>query len=267
MILDNIFAKLRFSDFNITNIEPYQMEFKSGNVVDYSKYGRRKSLLHFVTAGKRLYETEDNIFSVGAGTLIFIPDGTKYLTRAKTVNNESCSGIGISFDLDIAFNQNELNIYYEENINRKELVFDLFVRTYQIYKSSPLELLQLKNAVYSLLSFLNSSNAVNIGEFSQIEPAIEYINAHFKENLPVKLYAEKCNLSESYFRKKFTEYTGLSPIEYRNQLRFVEAKRLYQIGFSTQQIAEKLGFCDGSYLLKLYKRNTGRTLKNDAKTV
>ena len=266
-ILDDIFTKIRFSDLNITNVESYKIDFKNGNLVDYSKEGRRKTLLHLVISGKRIYETKDKIFTVEAGTLIFIPEGAKYKTTSQTVNNELCSGIGITFDMNINFNPSELEIYYKEKVCENAKVLDLFERTYRIYKKSPLEILELKTAVYNLFSHLATSSTSNSTEYSLIKPAIEYINEHYTENLPITRYAEKSNLSESYFRKKFVDYMGLSPVEYRNQLRFTEAKRMYQKGFSTGQIAEHLGFCDTAYFLKLYKRKVGRTLKEDAKII
>lgn len=266
-ILDDIFAKLRFSDFNITDIEPYKMAFKDNDAIDYSLEGRRKHLIHLVTSGQRKYEIDDRIFSAEKGTLIFIPEGTKYKTKAKTINNNLCRGIGISFNSDIRFNTDELSIFYKENINQMPTVSELFDHTYQIYKNSSLELLELKASVYKLFSFLATSDTVSTSENILLKPAIEFINTHYKENLPIKIYAKKCSLSESYFRKKFTEYTGLSPIEYRNQLRFAEAKRMYQAGFSAQQIADYLGFCDTAYFLKLYKRKIGITIKKDAKII
>ena len=89
----------------------------------------------------------------------------------------------------------------------------------------------------------------------------------YKENLPIKAYAEKCNLSESYFRKKFSDILGKSPVEYRNELRFTEARRLYRRNYSTEEIAEALGFCDSRYMLKLYRRHTGKSLKKDAEII
>ena len=264
-ILNNVFAKLRFLNFDIKDIYAYSILFENKNTVNYNKSGRTKNLLHFVTGGERIYEIDDRIFKCSKNTLIFIPEGTKYKTVANTVNGEKCCGIGITFNFDINPNIKE-DIYFIENIKHKESILNFFERTYNIHINSPLEPLHLKTSVYSLLSFLVSSNFTT-AEYSVIKPAIEYINSNYTENLSVKTYAQKCNLSESYFRKKFLEYTGLSPIEYRNQLRFAEAKRLYQNGHSTQQFCEKLGFCDTGYMLKLYRRKNGSNLKNDAKII
>ena len=74
-------------------------------------------------------------------------------------------------------------------------------------------------------------------------------------------------MSESYFRKKFQLVTGLSPISYRNSLRFAEAKKLYREGLTMKAIAEQLGFCDEHYLSKIYIRENGTNLKEDAKLV
>ena len=47
-------------------------------------------------------------------------------------------------------------------------------------------------------------------------------------------------------------------------LRFAEAKKLYREGLTMKAIAEKLGFCDEHYLSKIYKRENGTNLKEDA---
>ena len=110
-ILNDVFSKLRFLNFNITDIGVYKISFKNKNTVDYKKTGRTKNLLHFVTGGERIYEINDRIFKCQAGTLIYIPEGTKYKTIAVSLNGEKCSGIGITFDFDIKFNITN-DIYY-----------------------------------------------------------------------------------------------------------------------------------------------------------
>ena len=97
-------------------------------------------------------------------------------------------------------------------------------------------------------------------------PAFEIMAKRFGENLSVKEYADRCHMSESHFRKKFKEYTGKSPIQYRNELRFAEARRLYAQGSTIHDIAEELGFFDAGYFSRLYKQCNGHTLKNEFET-
>ena len=95
-----------------------------------------------------------------------------------------------------------------------------------------------------------------------IKPALEYIKKHFTENTHISVYAEECHISESYLRKKFSEVLGMSPVEYRNELRFSEAKNLYRSALTLQEISDRLGFYDVSYFSRIYKKAMGDSLKN-----
>ena len=126
---------------------------------------------------------------------------------------------------------------------------------------------ELKAVIFRLIALLSEQASAKTAEYRIIERAVEFINGRYAENLPVKSYADICNMSESYFRKKFAAYMGMSPIDYRNRCRFDKAKELYRYGRGSQEIAEQVGFCDSGYMLKLYKRKTGRALKDDLKLI
>lgn len=266
-IINTIFSQLRYNNFEAKNILAYKIVFNNGDIADYSERPRTKHLLHLVTSGKRLYEIGDKTFYVTSGTLIFIPEGTKYKTTAYDFRQETCSGIGISFDTNGDFFNCKYDVYTVNFGEQFEKLLDLFRTVLLAQKNNPLDILEIKLKFYGLLSFLTEPTVVKSSEYAFLEPAINFINEHYRENLPIKCYSDACNLSESYFRKKFTDYFGKSPIDYRNCLRFTEAKLLYQNNFTTQEIAERLGFCDAGYMLKLYKQQIGRSLKEDSKII
>ena len=116
-----------------------------------------------------------------------------------------------------------------------------------------------------LISHLAYENDNQMKEI--LKPALDYFSITYKENLPIQSYAEKCNLSESYFRKIFRETIGMSPINYRNELRFAEAERLYLLYRNIGRVAEEVGFCDEVFFTKLYKKRFGTSIKNIAKLV
>lgn len=60
----------------------------------------------------------------------------------------------------------------------------------------------------------------------QLSNAVDFISAHFRENLPISDYAAARSFSESYFMRRFVERFGISPIDYRNDLRFREVRRM-----------------------------------------
>lgn len=256
-------------DFNITNIKVAKSFFECGEGADYSTNGRRQNLLHLITSGERVYRFNGAELQLKKGAVLFIPDKTYYYTTAKDYNNIICGGIGICFDI---YDKNgekiliEPDIYYEWD-DRKIKAAQYFENIDELYKNSPASLFTLKLTLLKLIHALALSKTTSKGEYTLLEPAFKFIAEHYTENLPVSLYAKQCKLSESHFRKKFLEYTGTSPIEYRNEIRFREAKRLYQKKYTMQQIAEAIGFSDAAYLSKMYKRHTGHLLKNDCEIV
>jgi len=250
--------ELLFMDIDFKNISVLNLKFAHNTVIDYSKKGREKYLLHYITSGCRKYYIAGHNFVLKKGAVIFIPDGTKYITESEEV----CTGIGINFDIEnLPREIIEEDVYYKyADINYEgQNAFELMDN---MYREFPIPIFKLKALLYYIFCGFFQKN-IN----SPLKPAVDFINKHYNENLPVKAYADTCNLSESHFRKLFREYTGMSPIEFRNQVRFAEAKKLYQQNYSLNEIAEKTGFCDGNYFSKLYKRHTNSSLKKDLKYI
>ena len=245
---------------DIKNIEAYKLMHETAEI-DYTITPRKSNLLHFIISGERQYQINGKKVTVGSNTLIFIPNNTRY----KTVASPKCIGIGICFDGDIFKDEKDLDVYFKNSFSNPEGMKSLFEKILKLYDTIPHNFLEMKGIIIKILSDLTKVDFSE--EYALIKDAIIFISEHYKENLPIKVYADKCSLSESYFRKKFKEFFGKSPIEYRNELRFSEAKRLYQNNVSTEKIAETLGFCDAGYMLKLYKSQTGKSLIKDAKII
>ena len=94
----------------------------------------------------------------------------------------------------------------------------------------------------------------------QILPAVEHIEKYPELNTSVTELAAMCFLSESYFRVQFRGHFGCSPTDYRNRLRVEKAQELLDSSlWTTELIAEKLGFCDTSHFYRVYKKIMGTT--------
>ena len=257
---------LSHMDFDIRAITSRQEEFPVGEEHDYLARGREHNLLHIITGGSRRYQFGAEEFTVAAGTILFIPAGTRYRTRALHTRDCACSGIGICFDL---FDEAGAPILPEPGVFRDwndyhGMFIKLFLEISQCCRESSYYVLRTKSLMFQLIARMLCDSGASQLTRSIIAPALTFLAGRYRENLPVKAYAEACSMSESYFRKKFIEYTGMSPIEYRNRLRFAEARRLYMEGKSVQEIAASLGFADASYFTKLYKRHTGTSLREDS---
>lgn len=261
-------SDLAHTDFDVRNIAVGQFDFPSRIENDYLKEGRQRNLIHLITSGNRLYKTETESFTVPAGTVLFIPDGTKYLTRALHTKDGGCSGIGISFEMVNGCGR-EINLekgVFHEWRDYHNLFSGLFEEMVKCAEDSPRNILRFKSILLRLLSRMLTDSGQGQLTKNIIAPALTFIARRYRENLPVKMYADQCNMSESYFRKKFVEYTGKSPIDYRNELRFAEARRMYSEGYTVQEIASALGFFDAGYFAKLYKKANGHSLRYEENT-
>lgn len=241
-------------DFYLGNITIREETWSEKIAYDYSQRGRSQNLIHIITGGSRFYRIRNETMYLSAGELLLIPDGTRYYTD----NHGVCSGIGICFDLC----RGEENIALRQDIyhcwlDRHGEYTALFQEMTSSFSRVPHGHLHRKSLLWLLLDKM-ITDMENLSELGRlIAPALRHLKLHYRENEPVSVYADACRLSESHFRRKFLEYTGMTPVEYRDSLRFEEAKRLYAGGMSMVQIAEQVGFCDASYLRRLYRKRTG----------
>ena len=93
---------------------------------------------------------------------------------------------------------------------------------------------------------------------SVLREAVQYLEEYYAENFKMSFLAEKFNLSESYFRRLFRDFTGLSPIEYRNGLRVEHAKELLsRNAVSVSEVARAVGIEDQFYFSRIFKKSEG----------
>lgn len=93
-----------------------------------------------------------------------------------------------------------------------------------------------------------------------LRPAIEYINANFRENMTVEHLASLTNLSKSYFMSRFKKAIGIGAIEYLTQLRIKYAcDALLSTDKSAAEIAFDCGFCNLSNFNRQFKKIVGCT--------
>ena len=250
------FSQLINTDFDLKNITVTPYTFEPCNTVEY-KNGRKNNLLHFVTYGTRRYNVDGREFDVQNGDVIFIPKGTVY----SCFTQKGCSGIGVCFDMwekeDVLFSKD----VYVCGKTESGKIAEYIRKMTEEYCNAPSGIVMLKalllRAIYAFAKAFEGSET----DYTIIKPALDFIAEHFCENLPVSDYATVCNISESYFRKKFCSCMGISPIEYRNELRFIKARSLYSQGKTLSEIAEITGFYDAGFFSKIYKKSTGTTLK------
>lgn len=122
----------------------------------------------------------------------------------------------------------------------------------------------VKGALYELLVELSARKARRRRApegFEGVEKGRRYLEEHWREEVPLSLLARMCLMSESGFRKRFHEYTGQSPSQYRLNLRIEQAKRLLRSAESVtvSDVALDVGIEDANYFSRLFRRKTGKS--------
>lgn len=95
---------------------------------------------------------------------------------------------------------------------------------------------------------------------ASITDAQAWLAQHFAIASPVEEMVRRSGLAERTFKRRFTEATGFSPIDYVQRLRIEDAKRrLERTDASADEISWKVGYEDAAFFRRLFKRVTGMT--------
>ncbi|MBQ8446957.1 MAG: helix-turn-helix transcriptional regulator [Clostridia bacterium] len=114
----------------------------------------------------------------------------------------------------------------------------------------------LSAKIYELLHFLESAELGLRRKYEKLFPALQELKQQYFKNEKISYYATLCSMSESNFRKLFKEYTGKSPIEYRNSIRIAAVKNLLKTGeLTVSEAAYLVGFNNMSFFYEVYNKS------------
>ncbi len=221
----------------VTRDENFTYTFKSGKA--------RPSIIVPCTEGLLFRFEGGRKITVRRGDFLYIPTGLPY---SATYLADGTRILVIHFDSDSPI------LPSSEGFSRfsDSTLCDSVIAVLDTDSQSPYLLV---SKIYELLAHTIDTDGQIPKKYRQIEPALQEIRENFRESKPVAFYAELCSMSESNFRLLFRGYTGKSPIEYRNELRLAEARRLIDSGeYTVSEAAYLAGFGNMSFFYELYGR-------------
>lgn len=93
-----------------------------------------------------------------------------------------------------------------------------------------------------------------------IKTALTYIKSNYHEKIYISDLARQVNLNEQYFCRLFKKAIGCSPVEYINEYRIKQAKRLLEESdLPVMEICLECGFNNQGNFLQEFRRRTGTT--------
>jgi len=270
------FAELSKTDFNICSVAAVSRRWDFYNKNNYLESGRDENILSFTLhGGKNIYVrgSEKPVFTITEPSAIFIGEGAPYLSETLPEEGET-SGQTICVRFRLADENGNVIIIDDSPIcftdDKAHTLRRFFEQIFSCYIKPNYTAPELKSLCYSLICRLLAINEEEsrTGEFANLMPAVNAIKENPAADIPVAELARMCWLSESHFRARFKQYTGgLSPADYRNKLRIDKAEELLASSlWTTDLIAETLGFYDTSHFYKIYKKFTGKTPKHSLRS-
>ena len=87
---------------------------------------------------------------------------------------------------------------------------------------------------------------------------IHYLKSNYKTKITSVLLEKQFHHNFDYMNRKFKEVTGETIFAFLEKYRIEQAKILLSSKqFTVTQIADQLGFCNGFYFSKVFKKNEG----------
>ena len=96
----------------------------------------------------------------------------------------------------------------------------------------------------------------------------DYLNEHYTEKISLESLSAEMSVSTTQLKRTFREQIGQSMVNYLTSLRIAEAKRMIREGnLNFTQVAERVGYDSIYYFSALFKKRTGMTLTEYAKSM
>ncbi len=255
------FGLFNSNDINISAITGLKQHWKNHVKFTYLNTPRPDNGLTLILCREAKYTFPDqHVMHAKQNSLVYIPEGSKYsveffvdekntpistllINFILTDQTKKRFTIGtrptiIGLDSNGAFYNQFLAIielcFTNNNLIIKSMMYKLFNQII-IKMSSRMD----ENIIANVLNYIdNNLNTLN---------SVTDLSKHFA-------------MSETTLRRKFHDYTGISPVEYINLQKIEISKAMLNTTEVTMDmICEQLNFYDASYFYKLFKKYTGIT--------
>ena len=238
-------------------------EFSNKNVCDFRNIPRPHFCMGLIIKGEASFheEDEEEIY-VKPGDIIFVPITSRYISKWR--GQPDILYISMHFAFDAGCGISEKNIKVQKvTLPDFEGLKGIFRFIYENSGAKESEQFASLGAFFKILADvlpLLEQKTVQYYD-KRIEKAIEHINMHSEESMSVSELAKMSNMSVPNFHLCFKKYSGMTPIEYKNQVCIARAMRLLKTGnrFSIEEISSMVGFESSTYFRRIFKRVTGKT--------
>lgn len=228
----------------------------------------------FLETGSQLYQVGSNNYFLKGGDILITPPNIVHGTSKSPEEKGSLFWMILKVPKSAAFRILNLtpkesrilinrllhlnNLHFRGSSTMKKTLIKIFSSYNE--RHDPLKKIEIANHILNfLLSVIDCGEKINN---KVISADIVFCCTYIKENIFQKIYitklAEIINLSESRFKHKFKEETGMPPNEYIIKQKIEKAKELMpEAGTTVTNLAYDLGFSSSSYFSTVFKKHLG----------
>lgn len=257
------FEELYHSEFTVTDpISKPQNWYSRGS--EYNSLDKPKvshTFLWFKNCTGTLTDTAGTVLEIPRGALIYTAKGSRYVIRFHGTAPGVTDTVVIHFQLhgegggDIAPVPSAVICMKSADAGLCAAIDSLAGEFRKNVICTP----ELKAVIYQIFAVIcrKSRSEGADRSFACIRRGIELLEAG--STLPVRELAALSGVGECYFRRLFKEYSGDSPVEFRQKHRIEKAKQLLLSDemLPVGVIAGELGFADIYHFSKTFKHYVG----------
>ncbi len=249
---------------------PYPLRDHPSGYYFNTQKGRilREYQLVYITKGRGLFSSEstpEKQISKGRLILLFPGQWHTYHPYLQTGWNEYYIG----FEGPVVDNMMKGGFLSKDNqileVGLDEELVSLYSRALDVAEGDKISSQQyLSGIVLHMIGMILSISKNKIFEIGGVDQKIEQAKIIMNENVykdiePEEL-AMKLNISYSWFRKVFKDYTGYAPAKYFQELKLRKAKQLLiSTSQSVKEISFTLNYKSTEHFFSLFKKRTGFT--------
>lgn len=115
----------------------------------------------------------------------------------------------------------------------------------------------VESYLYNLLFLIDKQMQIDTIHDSRINTVLEYIHAHYSQEITLDQLTKLTNLEKNYLIRLFKQYMNATPHQYITKYRFIIALSLIKKGYAPGEVALQIGYSDVASFSHAFKRIYG----------